>query len=150
MPFMEWDLSYELGIHEFDEHHKHLIYLINLTHDAIKSGVERDELGSVIDELVDYSTYHFAAEEQWMMVHRYPGMSDHVGEHARFTNWIVKIQEDFYTRKIWAAQEVLTFLITWLTDHILITDAKYGRFASKYGPALSGTPVDKNVCGVNF
>jgi len=130
MPFMEWNSSFELGIHEFDEHHKHLVYLLNLTHDAITCGAEHDELGAVIDELVEYAAYHFSAEEGWMADNRYPGLPEHIGEHTRFTRWIIKVHDDFHNGKAWVAQEVLTFLNRWLTDHILRTDAKYGRFTN--------------------
>jgi len=129
MPVIEWSTSFELGIDEFDEHHKRLVYLLNMTYDGFTLEADRDELEAVLDELIDYATYHFAAEEYWMKVNEYPGLSQHSGEHERFSKRVVEIQNDFHNGKINLSLEVLQFLNNWLTDHILKTDAEYGIFA---------------------
>jgi hemerythrin len=129
MSFMEWNTTFELGITEFDEHHKHLVHLLNMTYDGIKSDAERDELEAVLDELVDYATYHFAAEEHWMSAHEYFGLSKHSEEHERFCKRVVEVQNDFHSGKVNLGLEIMQFLHNWLTDHILKTDAEYGRFA---------------------
>ena len=127
--FIEWETRFELGIHEFDEHHKHLVDLLNMTYDGFIGKAEQDELGAVLDELVDYATYHFAAEEYWMELHTYPGMLQHREEHARFCTRVVEIQNDFHQGKTNLSLEILKFLNSWLVNHILKTDAEYGRFA---------------------
>jgi hemerythrin len=66
MPFIDWDKSFELGVTQFDEHHKCLLDLLNETYDNFTGGANREALGVVLDKLVDYATYHFAAEEHWM------------------------------------------------------------------------------------
>jgi hemerythrin len=129
MPFMQWDTSFELGIKEFDDHHKHLVHLLNLTYDAITLGAGRVEIGTVLNELVDYSVYHFAAEEQWMIDRKYPGLPEHVAEHVQFVKWIFKTQEDFLIGNMRVGRDVMEFLNTWLTDHILVTDAGYKSYA---------------------
>jgi len=132
MPFMEWDASFELGVTEFDEHHKYLVYLLNLTFDGVTFGASHDELGAVIDELIKYTTYHFAAEEQWMTIHKYPGQSEHRKEHEKFCTRVAEIQKDFHQGNMNLGLEVVQFLNNWLSDHILKTDAQYGRFAKNH------------------
>jgi hemerythrin len=129
MPFMGWLPGFELGITEFDEHHKHLVYLLNMTYDGVTGGADDEELGAVLDELIDYATYHFAAEEHWMTVHNYPHLPEHSEEHERFCKRVVEVQKDFHNGKSNLGIEVMQFLNTWLTDHILITDREYARFA---------------------
>ncbi|MDR3579585.1 MAG: bacteriohemerythrin [Oryzomonas sp.] len=128
MSIFVWDESFELGIEQFDEHHRHLVGLLNKTYDDFTAGTSQESLGSVIDELIDYATYHIAAEEHWMKEQRYPDLQQHQEEHNGFTRRIVEIQKDYHGRKTNLSLEVLILLKDWLSDHILKTDAAYGKF----------------------
>ncbi len=132
MAFMKWQETYELGIKEFDDHHKHLVHLLNTTYDSLKSGADISALGSVLDELIDYATYHFAAEEQWMIAHKYHKLSRHRDEHNAFSSKVTEFQKLFHQGKADLSTEVLTFLLDWLTDHIIVSDADYGHFAARF------------------
>jgi len=131
MPFIEWLTSFELGIPEFDEHHKRLVQLLDMTYDGITCGADQEELGAVLDELIDYATHHFAAEELWMTTHHYPLLTEHHKEHEIFRAKILEIQNDFHKGRNDLGIEVLQFLNSWVTDHILTIDAEYGRFAKE-------------------
>jgi len=129
MALVEWQEMFELGIDEFDDHHKHLVNLLNMTYDGFTCGASNEELGAVLDELADYATYHFAAEEYWMGVNEYPELSKHSREHEKFCNRLTEILNDFHNGNDCLSLEVLTFIMNWLTHHILETDADYGYFA---------------------
>ncbi|MDD2541031.1 MAG: bacteriohemerythrin [Desulfuromonadaceae bacterium] len=126
---MRWDTSFELGIHEFDEHHKHLVNLLNMTYDGFCFGADFDEREAVLDELVNYAHYHFTAEEYWMGVHHYPELALHREEHNKFSARVAEIQHDFLSSNANLSLEILLFLQDWLVIHILKSDADYGRFA---------------------
>ena len=129
MPVMLWESNFELGIKEFDDHHKHLVSLLNMTYDSFTGGARRDEIETVLDELCDYATYHFAAEEYWMGEHEYPRLPQHSEEHEKFCNRVTEIQKDFHKGRDSLTLEVLTFLTNWLANHILVSDADYGVFS---------------------
>ena len=129
MPLMKWYKKYELGIKVIDDHHKHLLSLLNKVFDEFTSGVSQEALCVVLDQLIDYTKYHFATEEHWMLVHEYPGLAKHREEHEIFTNRVVAIQNKFHNGETNLFPEVLQFLQNWLSYHILKTDAEYGRFA---------------------
>jgi hemerythrin len=132
MSIFVWDESFELGIEQFDEHHRHLVGLLNKTYDDFTAGTSHESLESTLDELIDYATYHFAAEEHWMKEHRYPDLRQHLDEHERFSRRVVEIQKDYHGRKVKLSLEVLSFLKNWLSNHILKTDAAYGKFYSGF------------------
>jgi len=138
--YMEWSASFELGIEEFDGHHKFLVELLNMTYDGLTCEAPRDELGAVLDELIGYAGYHFAAEEHWMEVHHYPDAPQHCEEHKSFSKKVVEFQQDFHQGKADLSLEVLQFLNGWLSDHILKTDAEYGRFAQGLLPVAQENP----------
>ena len=129
MPIVEWSANYELGIEQFDDHHKHLVELINLAFESFTGEASRDELGALFDELLDYVTYHFTAEESWMQEHNYPEFQKHRDEHDHFCRRVIEIQKDFRKGMANITLEILQFLMNWLTDHILGSDADYARFS---------------------
>jgi hemerythrin len=137
MPILEWDKSFELGVAQFDEHHRQLVSLLNETYDNFTSGANYETLGAVLDKLIDYATYHFAAEEYWMDLNKYDGLQQQREEHNKFSRRVAEIQKDFHKGKAHLSIEVLTFLRNWLTDHILKIDAEYGRFAAQFPPVQS-------------
>ena len=141
MPIVEWNDSYLVGIEDIDQHHRHLVQLLNDTYDAFTDGSHQEKLGGVLDELIDYATYHFACEERWMQDSSYPGLSVHREEHERFIGRIVEIQKDFHARRANLTLEVLSFLKNWLTSHILQNDAGYGRFVAAARERRTGAEI---------
>ncbi len=129
MPVVEWNKTFEVGVKQFDDHHKHLFGLLNKTYDKCACGAGNDELAVILDELIDYASYHFAAEEQWMRTHKYPGLQQQSEEHEKFAVKIIELQCSFLDGKADLAIDVLQFLENWLLAHILTSDADYGEFA---------------------
>ncbi|MDD2542578.1 MAG: bacteriohemerythrin [Desulfuromonadaceae bacterium] len=131
MSYINWDDTFDLGINELDEHHRHLVALLNLTYDILTQGATHDGIAEVLDELVYYTIYHFAAEEHWMKENKYPHLSQHRDEHELFCQKINEFQKDLLKQKTNLSLEVLQFLNNWLTTHILKSDADFGRFVVK-------------------
>lgn len=130
MPILEWNDTFLLGIKDFDSHHEHLIGLLNKTYDEFVVGAPVDRLENVIYELIDYATYHFAAEEDWMEKNSCPNIEDHKKQHDCFTENVLCLQNDFIAGKSYLNAELLSFLTEWISTHILKTDAEYSNFIS--------------------
>ena len=132
MPIIEWNDSYMLGVADFDDHHQHLFDLLRKIYADLLARVHTENVGSVLDELAEYSTYHFSAEERWMKEHSYPKLAEHIKEHERFSRRVAEMTSDYNSGKRKLTIEVMTFLNNWLTDHILQNDTDYSRyFANK-------------------
>jgi hemerythrin len=129
MPLLIWNETFELGIDEFDDHHKHLVDLLNMAYDGFTQEGNHEELAAVLDELIDYATYHFTAEEYWMEVNNYPNLSQHSEDHENFCKRVIQFQRYIHNGKMHLSLRILQFLNSWLKLHILKTDAEYGRFA---------------------
>jgi hemerythrin len=137
MPFIEWEEDFQLGITQFDKHHKHLLALINQIYDDYTTEAPSETIGSVLNELIDYATYHFATEENWMEDQNYPQLDKHSEEHDRFSKTVLEMQKEFSQGKLNLSIDILIFLKNWLTDHILKTDAEYGRYVASKGIPFS-------------
>jgi hemerythrin len=136
MPFIQWEEGFVTGVGQFDEHHRHLVGLLNKTYDDFICGAPDEDLGVILDELVEYATYHFGAEENWMRDISYPKLSEHKNEHDSFFKKIVAFQNEFHSGKTGISLDVLTFLKRWLKDHILESDAAYGQFIPDTSPSI--------------
>jgi len=138
MPQIEWNKSYELGFKKIDEHHKHLIELINKSRDSASSTVNSDSNCTVLDELFEYARYHFAAEEYWMRVNKYPKLALHRVEHEIFSKKVAEFKTDFYKGSANLAHEVPKYLTNWVIDHILNRDSDFVRFAVENFKEIEG------------
>jgi len=135
MPFIEWESNFELGIKTFDDHHRHLVGLINKIYDDYTTEAPSKEVGAILVELIDYASYHFSAEELWMekQSYPYPKIDQHFKEHDDFSNTIIDLKKEYNQGKLNLSLDVLIFLKNWLSDHILKTDSDYGVFIASRG-----------------
>ncbi|MBF0520958.1 MAG: hemerythrin family protein [Nitrospirae bacterium] len=133
MPLISWNDTLSVNIWEFDEHHKKIINLLNGLYDAISAKKGSTIVEPVIVELIDYTRYHFAAEEKLMNKYSFPGVSGHEHEHKELIAKVVDFQEQFKAGKAKIDFSLLNFLKTWLTKHIMGTDKKYSSFLKEKG-----------------
>ena len=125
MAFYEWQDSFSVGSKEMDEQHKKLIAILNHLHDTMKAGKAAKEVGLIVDEMVDYTKFHFSAEEKLMADKQYIGLGSQKAEHAAFVKKAQEFQNEISSGKLSVSIDVLNFLKDWLSNHILIIDMKY-------------------------
>ena len=125
MPLVEWNDGFLLGVAEFDAHHHHLVDLLNRTYDEFDKGAPVENLGLLLQELLDYTGYHFKSEEDAMQRHAYPGLALHKDEHTRFIQRVTDMNYDFHKVNRNVSLEIIAFLKDWLLNHILKTDAEF-------------------------
>jgi len=131
MPFIQWEKSFNTGIKQFDDHHRHLVDLLNTTYDNIICQAPYERLGSILDELIDYTIFHFGSEEAWFIANSYPKLAEHKREHESFFQKVQVLQDDFHVGKSSISIDMLMLLRNWLRDHILVSDAEYGCFRTE-------------------
>lgn len=125
MAFIDWESRYSVGHNEIDQQHRQLIDMINKLHTAMKSGQGSREAGAIVEEMVNYSKFHFETEENLMKVYGFIGLLTHKAEHAAFIKQAGDFQTQFAAGKVSLSIDILNFLKEWLTKHILGTDSKY-------------------------
>ncbi len=128
MAFLIWDNQFSLNVKKIDEQHKHLFDLLNKLHDVVVEGAEQSLLAHILDELIEYTVYHFGTEEKLFAEHQYPEYTMHKREHDDLTRQVVKFQRTFREGSATISFELLDFLRRWLTKHTLGTDRKYAAF----------------------
>ncbi|MDR2015384.1 MAG: bacteriohemerythrin [Azoarcus sp.] len=125
---LQWSEEFSVGIPEIDEQHKTLFNLVNMLHIAILDHKGTAACAEVLDELVDYTRVHFGLEQSLMHIGKYPEYEAHCALHHELVEEVVALQNKIHSGKAAISFELLHFLRTWLTKHILGEDKKYGVF----------------------
>ncbi len=126
--FIKWTPSLSVGIETYDEHHRILISLINKLFINMESGEGQSVLKTTLEELIDYTDYHFSAEEKVFAEYRYPKMEQHIVQHQSLLKKARELLAGLETDQAVLTNEVLDFLQDWVTNHILKTDRQYSDF----------------------
>lgn len=130
-PF-QWSSDFSVDIAELDDDHQMLFELLNYLSAVIKRG-EVSSLPLIIDDLQQYTIYHFQHEEDMMLACHYQYMDNHKQVHRMLESRL----EDFiknpeYKGNIEAATWLLVFFKNWLKDHISGMDKNYSACIQAY------------------
>jgi hemerythrin len=126
MPFMSWTKEMSVGVAVLDDDHMRLVELLNELHRGVMAGKTRAALEKVIEQLVDYTRYHFKREETLFTQAGFPGAEEHRHEHEMLLRRALSLQARFengQSREL--SLEALDFLQQWLSGHILGSDREY-------------------------
>lgn len=125
----EWKEAYSTGIGDIDSQHQRLFQLGSEIFDLVnlKDGYDHfDEIMAIVDDLKEYTIYHFAFEEEYMKSKNFDNFDNHKILHD---NLIAKLSaidsKDIDNRQDAVLIQLLDFIATWIGNHILKEDFKY-------------------------
>ena len=129
----EFTKDYHTGIDFIDEEHAKLFEIANRAYDLLTNQFVTDKydaIVAVLEELRDYTKYHFNHEEEYMKSINYPKRFSQLHQHTQFINKL----ESYNLKEIDVNQqagllEILDFLALWLQSHIKGMDKKIGEAA---------------------
>jgi hemerythrin-like metal-binding protein len=128
MAFFDWKDEYSIGIALIDKQHHKVIELINELFESIRDSRGDMIIREVLDDLLDYSRYHFSLEEELFEKYGYEKLETHVREHEHFTKKVDSLMVGAEMNKECVPYETLDYLRDWFANHILKEDAVYSRF----------------------
>lgn len=127
MSLFTWKPEYSVHDIALDSHHRHLFAMLNSVYEHVMNSTELDSVVPKIDELSDYTGYHFSAEEQHMRDTGYPGINGHIAQHREFTGKIKALRENYQNNDLEVTREFIIILGEWLLGHVLKEDRKYSE-----------------------
>ncbi len=125
MALITWTEALSVKIDSIDTQHKKLVDLINALHDAMKNGKGKEAIGATLDEVINYTQYHFKYEEDLMKKAGYEDLLNHKSAHDQLTRQVMDLNERYKSGNTAITVEVMNFLREWLNNHINGTDKKY-------------------------
>jgi hemerythrin len=123
MKHIEWSPELDTHIPVIDKQHHRIVEYINNLYD-ISATHDREEVGRVLQELVDYTLSHFAFEESMMEEAGYAFINGHKKVHDMFTRRVGAFQQRFNMGED-ITDELLSVLRSWLINHIKSDDNDY-------------------------
>jgi methyl-accepting chemotaxis protein/hemerythrin len=81
----------------------------------------------LVDELVDYTRYHFDFEEKFFDERGYSGSASHKETHRRFVAEIEQFRPRINQGDSGVGVALMHLLREWLVKHILSADRKYAK-----------------------
>ncbi len=133
MAVIEWKDIYATGIVSLDNEHRGLVAEINRLYEAIRDKRSNDVVGGILVTLEKYTVDHFAHEERLMAEYHFSGLAKHQDIHQELIAEIGRFKQKNDTDPEELAKELLTFLRTWLLEHIMKVDKEYGSFLESHG-----------------
>ena len=123
-----WEDEYRLGISRIDAQHRALFDLINDFFSAVQGRHGSQAVQETLKALIAYAQTHFAAEEEVMARTRYPGYGRHARLHEKLAQKVSALSSQHQEGREDLVMDLLRFLKSWLTKHILHEDMKVASF----------------------
>jgi hemerythrin len=118
--------EYKIGVPQIDAEHERLFEIGERAYKLLKDSYaidKYDKIVEVIEELKEYTVYHFKDEEDYMESINYKRLFSQKVDHAEFIKKIEEVDlSEVDKDHDEAIMGILTFLNEWLIHHILEKD----------------------------
>lgn len=128
-----WHDKLVTGIGKIDQQHQILVNLLNEANIKLTPNNNAKFLEEITRNLLSYALYHFETEEVLMRQYDYIEESveeadAHIREHRSFSAKVVAVRNEIKTGVLISREDLLSFLNSWLINHILNTDKALAAF----------------------
>jgi hemerythrin-like metal-binding protein len=123
--FFKWSPDYSVKIKTIDDQHKELVNILNRLFVAVSKREGEKAIAGILDALVSYTQKHFALEERLMRQAEYKDLIPHIAEHKKLLEQLDRLCNKHLVEEKAIYFEMLSFLKTWLKEHIQGVDTKY-------------------------
>lgn len=123
--FFKWSPVYSVNIKTIDDQHQELVNILNRLFVAVSKREGDKAIAGILDALVSYTQKHFALEERLMQQAKYKDLEQHVAEHRKLINQLDQLGKKFLLEEKPIYFEMVSFLKTWLKEHIQGADKRY-------------------------
>ncbi len=125
MALIDWTDEFKTGIESVDNQHRKLVEIVNKFDEAAKKGKGSRIMNEILNDLIGYTTEHFADEEKLMEDAGYTNLKQHKSQHRQLLQKVERLQFEFDQQGKRITTEVRDFLKYWLINHILKEDKAY-------------------------
>lgn len=119
---MSWDNAYSIGHDKVDKEHKRLFEIAS---EIYQCNNNKEEVMSIVKELIKYTKFHFKNEENYMKSIGYAGLEEHSNIHNQIVQNLNVLVKKFPTMQVGEIVKSLTdFIYSGILQHILLVDKK--------------------------
>ena len=126
--FVKWKDSYSVGVESIDNDHKKLLGMINQLQTAAHYSTDDTMVETILNELIDYTKYHFSREEGLMTESNYPNTQQHKQQHVEMITQVERFICEYRKNGTHTIDDVIQYLKSWLINHINGCDQDYSPY----------------------
>lgn len=134
MSFFQWSDELSVNHQNMDNQHQTLIRYVNEFYDLVSSNAELAELIRCFDRIVEFTSFHFEAEEVVMEENNFPGIRQHKLIHQSLVKRVMELKQSLLNEEDNVRNDIKFFLKNWLTSHIKGIDKKYAEHINLSSP----------------
>ena len=126
-----FDQTLATGNELIDTQHKELIDRVNKLTVECSVGKEKNVAIQTLDFLMDYTDFHFKAEEKLQEECGYPLLDAHKAQHAKFVKAVDELREMLEEEEGPSeafVEAVKKNVVDWLLNHIQVWDKQIAEF----------------------
>ena len=131
--FFQWSPDYSVNIATIDNQHRELVNILNRLFIAVTKREGEKVIAGILDALMSYTQTHFALEERLMSQAKYKDLEAHKEEHKKLIEQLDCLCKKHLIEEKPIYFEMLSFLKTWLKEHIQGVDKKYSAALQQAG-----------------
>ncbi|MEO5371186.1 MAG: bacteriohemerythrin [Magnetococcus sp. DMHC-1] len=131
--FFPWSKKLETGITVVDTDHHKLLDLLNDIHKAMEQGRGAEAVGTILNELAQYTVSHFEHEAEYFRKYNYPETRQHLEIHDKLVHDVTQLIQRFHAGEFTVVMDALDFAKAWLLEHIMDADMKFAPFLKSKG-----------------
>lgn len=124
-----WSNELRTGDHVVDTQHQRLIELFNRLAEVRMSGISVEVVAPILDELLDYTRYHFRHEadqmRKWCVDEEHQRI--HLAAHQSFITFLQRTSAMLVDCPADGMEDLVLFLSQWLLHHIMGMDVRMSR-----------------------
>ena len=133
-PLIEWqEDEFSVGIPSLDEDHKQLVKLLNYARIAQQCKTHMAFNRQLLQELVEYTEYHFQREEALLAEHGFRNLEGHKAQHDQAIKHIKQYAQRYEDQGRSVMEELADYLERWLLQHIQGADMQFAEFLQAKG-----------------
>jgi hemerythrin-like metal-binding protein len=129
MPLLKWIPGYSVNDEDLDKDHQRLFCLLNTVYENVMESPEVNCIHPIVEELSEYTRYHFSTEEQHMREKGFHELDDHIAKHREFAHAVDTLRSRSHDNDLDVARDLIIVLGEWLLGHVLKDDMKYSEHA---------------------
>ncbi len=139
MERLQWDESLSIGVELIDQQHQMLIKRLDEFAAAVEASHGATQVVKTLTFLIEYTEFHFDAEEKYMAETGYPGREDQHNKHEDLKATLAGLEQDFRedgaTQTL--AEAIHKLMVNWLVKHICEVDVQFGTYLKDNGITIS-------------
>jgi hemerythrin len=132
MSLFNWSSEHSVYLPEIDAEHRALYRLGDEFHKALLAGGDPAKLRPTLVNLLESVEQHFRHEERLMRAMHYDAFAWHRRQHDTARRKVKALTKRAEGGDSLAACELLTFLSSWLEDHLSVSDRMMGACLRNY------------------